>query len=361
MASHLHLHLLLSLLCLVAASTAYHAKLEQPFAGSDAGFRAELQHPYAGSSLPVHDMWRRSARASKARVARLDARLAGNMSVPLAHISDDDEAYTVTVGIGTPPQPHTLIVDTASDLTWTQCNLLNDTAKQREPLFDPSKSSSFAFVPCSSRLCTEDNHDSKSCSNKTCRYDCGYVSVEAVGVLAHEAFSFGDNCLSFGFGCGALTDGNLLGASGILGMSPAVLSMVSQLAISGEIQDDGADPKRLDVPAATFALKHGGTVVDLGSTVGELAEPAFTALKEAVLHTLDLPLTNITVKDYEVCFALPSGVSMGAVQTPPLVLHFDGGADMVLPRDNYFQEPSKFLFAPTNWQAISWIWEGSPC
>jgi len=22
---------------------------------------------------------------------------------------------------------------------------------------------------------------------------------------------------------------------------------------------------------------------------------------------------------------------------------------------------SKFLFAPTNWQAISWIWEGSPC
>jgi hypothetical protein len=29
---------------------------------------------------------------------------------------------------------------------------------------------------------------------------------------------------------------------------------------------------------------------------------------------------------------------MGAVQTPPLVLHFDGGADMVLPRDNYFQE-----------------------
>jgi hypothetical protein len=30
---------------------------------------------------------------------------------------------------------------------------------------------------------------------------------------------------------------------------------------------------------------------------------------------------------------------MGAVQTPLLVLHFDGGADMVLSRDNYFQEP----------------------
>jgi hypothetical protein len=79
-------------------------------------------------------------------------------------------------------------------------------------------------------------------------------------------------------------------------------------------------------------------VVDSGSTVAHLVEPAFTALKEAVLHTLGLPLTNRIVEDYEVCFALPSRVAMGAVQTPLLVLHFDGGTNMVLPRDNYFQE-----------------------
>ena len=57
---------------------------------------------------------------------------------------------------------------------------------------------------------------------KTCRYDYQYVSVETVGVLAYEAFTFGDKdqqvSLSLGFGCGALTDGNLLGTSGILGM-----------------------------------------------------------------------------------------------------------------------------------------------
>jgi len=45
------------------------------------------------------------------------------------------------------------------------------------------------------------------------------------------------------------------------------------------------------------------------------------------------------VEDYKLCFALPSGVAMGAVQAPALVLHFDGGAEMVLPRDNYLQEP----------------------
>ncbi|CAD6210271.1 unnamed protein product [Miscanthus lutarioriparius] len=57
---------------------------------------------------------------------------------------------------------------------------------------------------------------------KTCRYDYQYVSVETFGVLAYEAFTFGEKdqqvSLSLGFGCGALTDGNLLGTSGILGM-----------------------------------------------------------------------------------------------------------------------------------------------
>ena len=45
------------------------------------------------------------------------------------------------------------------------------------------------------------------------------------------------------------------------------------------------------------------------------------------------------MEDYKLCFALPSGVAMGAVQAPALVLHSDGGAEMVLPRDNYLQEP----------------------
>jgi hypothetical protein len=43
---------------------------------------------------------------------------------------------------------------TASDLIWTQCALFRRrAARQREPLCYPAKSSSFAFLPCSSRLC----------------------------------------------------------------------------------------------------------------------------------------------------------------------------------------------------------------
>jgi hypothetical protein len=101
--------------------------------------------------------------------------------------------------------------------------------------------------------------------------------------------------------------------------------------------------KRLDVPAEILALKPdgtGGTAVDSATTLAYLAAPAFEELKKAVMEGVKLPTANKTVDDYPLCFELPKGMSMDAVQAPPLILHFDGGAEMVLPRDNYFQEPS---------------------
>ncbi|GJN03751.1 hypothetical protein PR202_ga21228 [Eleusine coracana subsp. coracana] len=394
---------LLPLLCLglVLVATNVHGSID---------FRMELTHPYASSSFSKHETFRRAARASRARAARLTARLAralgrsggaGDISaadVPLAPLSD--QGHSLTVGIGTPPQPHTLIVDTGSDLIWTQCTLFRRRkARQREPLYDPAKSSSFAFLPCSARLCQEGQFGFKNCSSENqCVYDDVYGSAEAGGVLASETFTFGGGAhgkvsVPLGFGCGALSSGSLVGASGIMGLSPGTLSLISQLSVpkfsycltpfaarktspllfgamadlkkyktAGPVQTTSilTNPvenayyyvplvglslgtKRLRVPASSLAMNPddgtGGTIVDSGSTIAYLVEPAFEAVTKAVMDAVRLPVANETVEDYELCFALPRGEGMGAVRTPPLVLHFDGGARMVLPRDNYFQEP----------------------
>jgi len=52
-------------------------------------------------------------------------------------------------------------------------------------------------------------------------------------VLTSKAFTFADQekQVSVSFGCSALTDGNILGAFDIMGLSLVVLSMVSLLAI----------------------------------------------------------------------------------------------------------------------------------
>ncbi|CAD6245464.1 unnamed protein product [Miscanthus lutarioriparius] len=395
MAPH-SMHIVLPVLCLTVAVTAAHGLLID--------FRADLNHPYAGSSLSTDDVIIHAARASRARAARINARLArvlGNLSaadVPVAPLSD--QGHSLTLGIGTPPQPRTLIVDTGSDLIWTQCRLSRRTrtaSRQREPLYEPRRSSSFAFLPCSDHLCQEGRFFDKNCTKNRCMYDELYGSAEADGVLASETFTFGvDSKLSLplGFGCGALSAGSLVDASGLMGLSPGIMSLVSQLSVPrfsycltpfaerktspllfGAMADLrkykttaqttsivrnpametayyyvplvglSLGTKRLDVPATSLGIKpdgSGGTIVDSGSTMAYLAEKAFRAVKKAVLQTVRLPVVNGTDDedyDYELCFALPSGVAMGAVKTPPLVLHFDGGAAMVLPRDNYFQEP----------------------
>lgn len=64
--------------------------------------------------------------------------------------------YIVTVGLGTPKRDLSLIFDTGSDLTWTQCQpCARSCYSQKETIFDPSKSSSYANVSCTSSSCSD--------------------------------------------------------------------------------------------------------------------------------------------------------------------------------------------------------------
>lgn len=64
--------------------------------------------------------------------------------------------YIVTVGLGTPKKDLTLIFDTGSDLTWTQCEpCAKYCYKQREPTFNPSLSASYTNITCTSSVCSD--------------------------------------------------------------------------------------------------------------------------------------------------------------------------------------------------------------
>ena len=62
--------------------------------------------------------------------------------------------YVVTVGLGTPKENFTLVFDTGSGITWTQCQpCLGSCYPQKEQKFDPTKSTSYNNVSCSSASC----------------------------------------------------------------------------------------------------------------------------------------------------------------------------------------------------------------
>ncbi|XP_051117993.1 aspartic proteinase PCS1-like [Andrographis paniculata] len=142
-------------------------------------------------------------------------------------------ALIVSLPIGTPPQAQQMVLDTGSQLSWIQCR------RRKSPpaaTFDPSRSSSFAVLPCNHPACKPRIPDftlPTTCDqNKLCHYSYFYADgTLAEGNLVTEKFAFS--------GGRKVTPPLILGcagpaaaaAEGILGMNLGRLSFVSQAKI----------------------------------------------------------------------------------------------------------------------------------
>ncbi|KAJ4799192.1 Eukaryotic aspartyl protease family protein [Rhynchospora pubera] len=132
--------------------------------------------------------------------------------------------YIVSVGIGTPSKTLTVIFDTGSDITWVQCEPCQQHCyMQKDPIFDPSQSSTFANVSCNSAQCTG---NSFGCSGSSCLYGDGSFTV---GYYAKDTLTLTPDVIqNFRFGCGQNNDGIFWEIAGLLGLGPSSESFVSQ-------------------------------------------------------------------------------------------------------------------------------------
>uniref|UniRef100_A0A5B6ZR93 Peptidase A1 domain-containing protein n=1 Tax=Davidia involucrata TaxID=16924 RepID=A0A5B6ZR93_DAVIN len=143
--------------------------------------------------------------------------------------------YIVTVGLGTPEKELSLAFDTASDLTWTQCQpCVKYCYKQEQPIFDPSQSSTYSNITCDSPLCSQlisGTGNSPGCSGSTCLYGIQYGDQSfSVGYFGKEKLTLTptDVVDDFLFGCGQNNDGLFGGTAGLLGLGRDKISVVSQ-------------------------------------------------------------------------------------------------------------------------------------
>ncbi|KAF9662033.1 hypothetical protein SADUNF_Sadunf18G0011000 [Salix dunnii] len=146
-------------------------------------------------------------------------------------------SYIVTVGLGTPQKELSLIFDTASDITWTQCKPCAISCyDQKEQIFDPSQSTSYTNISCSSSICsslTSATGTPPGCVSSTCVYaiqygdgsfTIGFFGTEKLTLTPTDAFN------NIYFGCGQNNQGLFGGSAGILGLGRDKLSFVSQTA-----------------------------------------------------------------------------------------------------------------------------------
>lgn len=94
---------------------------------------------------------------------------------------------------------------------------------------------------------------------------------------------------------------------------------------------------RIPLPSAAFAIQDdgtGGVIVDSGTSITYLEVRGYRALRKAFAAQMTLPEADGSGVGLDLCFRAPAqGVDQ--VEVPKLVFHFDGGADLDLPAENY--------------------------
>ncbi|XP_021905719.1 aspartyl protease APCB1 [Carica papaya] len=159
-----------------------------------------------------------------------------------------DGLYFTYMLVGNPQRTYYLDIDTGSDLTWIQCDApCTSCAKGANPLYKPRRGN---LVPPKDSLCAEVHRNQKTqyceaCDQ--CDYEIEYADQSSsIGVLArdelHLLIANGSvTKLNVVFGCAYDQQGLLLNTlvktDGILGLSRAKVSLPSQLADQGIINN----------------------------------------------------------------------------------------------------------------------------
>ncbi|XP_022736978.1 aspartyl protease APCB1-like [Durio zibethinus] len=159
-----------------------------------------------------------------------------------------DGLYFTYLLVGNPRRPYFLDIDTGSDLTWIQCDApCSSCAKGANPLYKPT---TVNIVASKDSMCTEVQKNQKPQNCKTCQqcdYEIEYADrSSSLGVLARDKLHLvtangSITNLDVVFGCAYDQQGILLNTlsktDGILGLSRAKVSLPSQLASKGIINN----------------------------------------------------------------------------------------------------------------------------
>ncbi|XP_061371529.1 aspartic proteinase nepenthesin-1-like [Gastrolobium bilobum] len=229
--------LLVAVLCVDPTSSTSRLALDHPKIPHThthpTGFRVSLHHVDSGKNLTKLERVQHGIKRRKNRLQRLNAMVLA-ASTPDSQLESPIHAgngeYLMELSIGTPPKSYPAVLDTGSDLIWTQCMPCSQCYKQPTPIFDPKKSSTFSKLSCSSDLCS-------ALPSSTCGDGCQYMYTYGdysmtQGVLATETFTFGGKAKAknIGFGCGEKNEGDgFEQASVLVGLGRGPLSLVSQL------------------------------------------------------------------------------------------------------------------------------------
>ncbi|WVZ79425.1 hypothetical protein U9M48_027005 [Paspalum notatum var. saurae] len=287
----------------------------------------------------------------------------------------DTGNYVVPIGLGTPAERFTVIFDTGSDTAWVQCEpCVVYCYQQKEPIFDPAKSSTYANISCSSSYCSD--LETSGCTGGHCVYGVEYGDGSiTVGFFAQDTLTLAyDTVPGFRFGCGERNRGLFGEAAGLLGLGRGSTSLPVQAygkyggvfayclpatssgtgfldfgrgapaanaRLTPMLTDNGptfyfvgmtgikVEGRLLAIPGSVFSTA--GAIVDSGTVITRLPPSAYEPLRSAFAKGMaargykKAPAYSIL----DTCYDLTGHHQrQGKIALPPVSLVFQGGASL---------------------------------
>jgi len=385
------------------------------------GLRIDLVHrdsllsPFSPGNITSIERLKRAVERSNDRLEKLQMSVVvktdksvDEMKEIVSPVSAGNGEFLMKMEIGTPALSYSAILDTGSDLTWTQCKPCTDCYKQSTPIFDPSRSSTYGTVTCKSSMCQA--LPAFSCTSAKCEYLYTYGDYSSTqGILSYETFTLSSQSLPHvAFGCGQDNEGNGFSqGGGLVGFGRGPLSFISQLGpsvgnkfsyclVSVNDSPSKSSPlflgqtaslnaktvsstpillsnsqptfyyislegisvggKLLKIPARTFDLKSdgtGGLIIDSGTTVTYLEQAGYDLVKKALISLINLPQADGSSIGLDLCYQKQSGSS--TPNFPTITFHFKG-ANYDLLKENYIYVDSSGVIClamlPSNGMSI---------
>ncbi|GLJ40183.1 hypothetical protein SUGI_0824140 [Cryptomeria japonica] len=274
-------------------------------------------------------------------------------------------SYVINLGFGTPQQSFYTLLDTGSEITWIPCAACTNCSGD---VFDPSKSSTFEYVNCTSKVCGE---ALGSCGNEKCRFRQRYADGSEVNEwLSNDSLAVGSQSLpGFIFGYANSLSGLISSSLGLVGFGSHGLSFVSQtvnlfqntfsyclpnsdstgcldLGIDAlnypdlqftSLLSDASNPTFYYVRliaisvGAQRVLIDSATIIDSGTTITRLVEPFYSAVRDTFLLQFKNYSLAAPYGIFDMCFYIHSG----GIKVPQITLHFDRDVNVSLPSDNF--------------------------
>ncbi|XP_022731223.1 aspartic proteinase CDR1 [Durio zibethinus] len=307
--------------------------------------------------------------------------------------SADGCVFYTNISIGQPPVPQFTLMDTGSSLLWIRCLPCRRCSTQFGPIFDPEKSSTYAYLLCNSQYCHYAPHGRCNLLDE-CEYNQTYIQgTPSVGILSKEQFIFKTSDEGSApipdviFGC-SHENGNFKDhqISGVIGLGFKKLSLIAQLGSKfsyciGNVFDpnyihnklilgDGAmfegdstplevidgryyitlegisvGEKRLIIDSNIFkrkTWKKSGVIIDSGSSTTWLVQEGFEALRNEVQSLLDTWMTRFWYNSWTLCYM--GTISQDLIGFPAVTFHFARGADLVLDTESLFVQLHPYAF-----------------